>query len=1030
MHEQFRPLSQDAAAPPPVTTDLTVDGDAVEAVVGRPLVTALHGTPHAVPAVCHLDALGPVQTCDTCLVEVDGELVRSCAVTVSPHMDVRVATPRASEAREEAGQRLLEHHVLYCTICDNNNGSCELKKGIEAAGVVHQRIDFAPHRDDEDHSNPFYRYDPDQCILCARCVEACQTVQVTETLSIDWESDDPRVLWDGGVPIGESSCVSCGHCVTVCPCNALMEKSMLGRAGLFTDLPQSVRDPAIDIVKGVEPTTTLLPLFSVSNAEAAARMADTTVTKTVCTYCGVGCSFDVVTRGREILKVQPREEGPANSISTCVKGKFGWDHVNADDRLTTPLIREDGRFREATWDEALQLVADRLTAIVDEHGSDATAVIGSSKATNEESYLAQKLARQVLGTHNVDNCSRYCQAPATMGLWRTVGYGGDSGSISDMERAELVLCVGTNTSDSHPVIASRLRRAQKLNGQTIVVADLREHELAQRADVFLRPNPGTDIVWLQALSRLILDEGLAADDWIADNVDGLDEYRASLDEFTMPHAEEVTGIPAATLEDLARRVAAADGVCALWAMGVTQHHMGSDTSTAISNLLLVTGNYRRPGTGAYPLRGHNNVQGCSDFGSVNSFYPGYQDVGDEEVAQRFAAAWDRHDLARSKGLDNHGMIEEIHAGSLRAMVVVGEEIALVDANAEYVREALATLDLLVVSEVFFSVTCEFADVVLPAATSLEKDGTFTSTERRIQRLYEAMPPLGDCKPDWVILTELAERMGRPWGYTHPSQIMDEVASLTPMFAGVSYDRLEGYDSLQWPVAADGTDTPLLYVDGFQLDGTDRARFFPLEVRSPTEQPDDEYPLHCNNGRVLEHFHEGNFTMRSAGLVDRVPDAYVEMNRRTAQDHGGLRSGDWVSVTSRRGEITLRVQLSEQIADGQLYVPMISNAAPINDLTSSEVDPDSSTPAYKELAVRIARADGPVEGHAPGRRGPDRARHGGPPDDARGEPLPRRHHRYGSPTPQRGAEVERKWARDDYAPPGGAVPRTATDGQDR
>ena len=1016
MHDEFRPLSEDAAAPPRPAVTIRVDGDERTAVTGQALVEALGDD---VPGVCHLEALGPVQTCDTCLVEVEGELVRSCAVDVRDGLVVGVATPRAAAAREQAGQRLLGNHVLYCTICDNNNGDCTLKHGVQQAGVGQQEVEFSPKPYGIDDSNPFYRYDPDQCILCGKCVEACQTVQVTETLSIDWEADDPRVLWDGGAPIGESSCVSCGHCVTVCPCNALMEKTMLGRAGLFTNLPGEFREPAIDIVKAAEPATGLGPLYGLSNMEADARQGATSVTKTVCTYCGVGCSFDVWTRDREILKVQPREDGPANSISTCVKGKFGWDFVNADDRLTSPLIRDGDRFREASWDEALDLVATRLQAIVDDHGSDATAVIGSSKATNEESYLAQKLARQVLGTHNVDNCSRYCQAPATQGLWRTVGYGGDSGSISDMERASLVLTVGTNTSDSHPVIASRLRRAQKLNGQTLVVADLRKHELAQRADVFLRPNPGTDLVWLSAMTRYILDEGLADDEFLAEHVNGLDDYRESLATFTIDHAVERTGIDADTLRDTARLIAEADAVCALWAMGVTQHHMGSDTSTAISNLLLVTGNYMRPGTGAYPLRGHNNVQGCSDFGSINSFYPGYQDVGDEEVASKFAEAWDRDDLARTKGLDNHGMVESIHDGDLRAMVVIGEEIALVDANAHYVQEALEKLDFFVVSELFFSSTCEFADVVLPAAASLEKDGTFTNTERRIQRLYRAMDPIGDARPDWQILTDLAGRMGRDWGYTHPSQVMDEIAALTPLFAGVSYDRLEGYDSQQWPVAADGSDQPLLYTEGFQFDDG-RARLYPLDYRPPSEVADEDYPLHANNGRVLEHFHEGNMTMRSPGLVDRVPDTYVEMSRRTAADHGGLRSGDWVTLESRRGEMTLRVQLSEEVRDGEVYVPLSSNGARINDLTSNAVDPDSSTPAYKELAVRVRRADHEVSAPLPGRRGADRARRGGPPRDPEGAPLPRGHHRYGSPTPQHGVEVERKWARDDYRAPGGAT----------
>ncbi len=1016
MHPQFRPLSEDAAAPTPVPTTVVVDGVAATAALGEPLIEALHRADGvAVPGVCYQPSLGAVRTCDTCMVEVDGVLVRSCDTAVTADMNVRVATPAADAAREEAGQRLLGSHVLYCTVCDNNNGDCTLKKGVQDAGVHTQKVDFRATPYEIDLSNPFYRYDPDQCILCGRCVEACQTVQVTETLSIGWEDDDPRVLWDGGKPIGESSCVSCGHCVTVCPCNALMERSMLGQTGLFTNLPDAVRTPAIDLVKAVEPVTGLDPLYTLSDLEATARSADTAVTKTVCTYCGVGCSFDVWTKGRTILKVQPRDEGPANAISTCVKGKFGWDFVNAGDRLTTPLVRDGERFREASWEEALDLVATRLSAIVAEHGPDACAVIGSSKATNEESYLTQKLARQVLGTHNVDNCSRYCQAPATMGLWRTVGYGGDSGSISDIERASLVLTVGTNTSESHPVIASRVRRAQKLNGQTLVVADIRRHELAARADVFLQPEPGTDLIWLTAMARYILDEGLADTAFLEEWVEGLQEFRDSLGEFTIEYAAERTGIDADTLRSTARLIAEAESVCALWAMGVTQHHMGSDTSTAISNLLLVTGNYRRPGTGAYPLRGHNNVQGASDFGSINSFYPGYQPVDDPEVAARFAAAWDR-DLPARKGLNNHEMIAAIHDDRVKAMYLVGEEISLVDANATFVQEALEKVDFLVVHELFFSRSCEYADVILPAAASLEKDGTFTNTERRIQRLHAAMEPIGDARPDWWILTQVASRMGREWGYTHPREIMDEAAALTPLFAGVTYDRLEGYDSLQWPVAADGSDQPLLYTEGFHTD-SGRARLHPLSYREPSEVAGGDYPLHCNNGRVLEHFHEGNMTMRSAGLAHTVPDTYVEMNRRTAEDHGGLSTGDWVTLTSRRGEITLRVLLTEDVADGQLYVPMQSNAAPVNVLTSDAVDADTDTPAYKELAVRMDRASSAAVEEGRRRRTGDPARRGGPPRDVSGRPLPGTHHRYGTPTPQAGVEVERKWARPDYTVPG-------------
>src|SRR5881397_3929515 len=405
-------------------------------------------------------------------------------------------------------------------------------------------------------------------------------------------------------------------------------------------------------------------------------------TKTVCTYCGVGCSFDVWTKDRHILKVAP-EHGPANGISTCVKGKFGWGHINSADRLTTPLIREGNEFRSATWDEALSLIPLRFSELKAANGPDCMAFISSSKCTNEESYLMQKLARAVIGTNNVDNCSRYCQAPATMGLFRTVGYGGDSGSIADIEQAALVVIIGSNTAESHPVLATRVKRGHKLRGQKLIVADLRKHEMAERADLFIHPKPGTDFVWISAITRYILDNGLANTAFMEKWVNGLEEYKKSLAPFTMEFAAETCGLRMETLKTVAQMIVEAEGVCVLWAMGVTQHSMGSDTSTAISNLLLVTGNYMRPGTGAYPLRGHNNVQGASDHGAMPNFLPGYQSVDDPEVRARFEKAWNVP-LPSTTGLDNHQMVEAIHAGKLKAMYVIGEEMSIVDSNANYV----------------------------------------------------------------------------------------------------------------------------------------------------------------------------------------------------------------------------------------------------------------------------------------------------------------------------------------------------------
>ena len=971
--------------------NISIDGSNYQVEVGERLIDVINRVGKELPQVCYHHQLGPIQTCDTCLVEVNRKLVRACATTVVDGLRVETKSARADAAQREAFDRILANHLLYCTVCDNNNGNCIIHNTTKMLKVEHQKIPFKPKPYEIDATNPFYIYNPDQCLLCGRCVEACQNVEVNETLSINWEDPNPRVLWDGGKPIGESSCVSCGHCVTVCPCNALMEKSMLGEAGYMTRLPKRTLNGMIDVIKGIEPDTGYGMILNVSEAESAMRESRTRRTKTVCTYCSVGCTFDVWTKGRHILKIEP-SEGLANGISTCVKGKFGWDFVNSPDRLTKPLIREGDKFREATWDEALDLVARRFAEIKAKDGPDALAFISSSKCTNEESYLMQKLARAVIGTHNIDNCSRYCQAPATTGLFRTVGLGGDSGSIRDIENAGLVLIIGSNTAEAHPVLATRVKQAHKLRGQKLVVADLRKHEMAERADLFFQPKPGTDLVWLSAITRYILDNGLEKKEFLTQWVNGLDDYKKSLEPFTMEFAAQTCGLSVELLKQVAHMIAEADGVCILWAMGITQHSMGSDASTAISNLLLVTGNYMRTGTGAYPLRGHNNVQGAGDHGAAPEVLPGYQSVHDPEVRARFEAAWSVK-LPCTKGLDNHQMIEAIHAGKLKAMYIFGEEIALVDSNANVVQDGLAKLEFFVAQDIFFSKTCQFADVILPASPSLEKEGTFTSTERRVQRLYQVFEPLGESRPDWQIIQDVANRLDANWNYQHPSEIYDEIASLTPLFAGVTYERMEGYKSLQWPVAPDGTDQPLLYTKEFALPGG-KARLFPLAMSAPTDPPDEQFDLHLNNGRILEHFHEGNLTYRSDGIREKVPDAWVEISPELAKERG-VQSGTWVQLISRYGRLRIRALVTERVTGKELYMPMNSTESPVNLLTSSYTDAVTDTPAYKEASVRMVVLD-----------------------EVGKSPLPKGNSRFHHPTPQRGVEVERKWKRLDYEMPKG------------
>ncbi|AQS46286.1 formate dehydrogenase subunit alpha [Bacillus velezensis] len=965
-----------------------IDGTEYEAPEGSKILDILNQNGIEIPQICHVPEVDPIQTCDTCIVEVNGKLQRSCSTAAENGMSISLTSGRVKEAQTEAMDRLLENHLLYCTVCDNNNGNCTLHNTAEMMGIEHQKYPYTPKDDSKcavDMSHPFYRYDPNQCIACGQCVEVCQNLQVNETLSIDWERDRPRVIWDEGVAINESSCVSCGQCVTVCPCNALMEKSMLGQAGFMTGIKEDVMEPMIDLVKNVEPDYT--SIFAVSEVEAAMRDKRTKKTKTVCTFCGVGCSFEVWTKGRDILKIQPVSDAPVNAISTCVKGKFGWDFVNSEERITKPLIRKNGAFVESSWEEALDLVASRLGSIKAEHGNGSVGFISSSKITNEDNYVIQKLARQVFETNNVDNCSRYCQSPATDGLFRTVGMGGDAGTIKDIAKAGLVLIVGANPAEGHPVLATRVKRAHKLHGQKLIVADLRRNEMAERSDLFISPKQGTDQVWLMAVTKYMIDQGWHDQAFIDENVNYFEDYKETLKKYTLEYAERITGLSQDTIIRIAEMIRDADGTCVLWGMGVTQNTGGSDTSAAISNLLLATGNYRRPGAGAYPLRGHNNVQGACDMGTLPGWLPGYQHITDDAARAKFEKAYGV-EIDGKPGLDNIEMLHAIEEGNMKAMYLVGEDMALVDSNANHVHDILSSLDFFVVQDIFLSRTAQYADVILPAVPSLEKDGTFTNTERRVQRLYQALPTLGDAKPDWWIIQEVANRLGADWNYTHPSDIFSEMASLSPLFGKASYDVLSGWNSFLWG-SFTGESTPLLYEDGFNFPDK-KARFALSDWVEPAVFP-EEYDLHINNGRMLEHFHEGNMTNKSKGIQSKVPDVFVEVSPELAAERG-ICDGTMIRLVSPFGAVKLNALVTDRVRANELYLPMNSTDkdSAINFLTGPAYDSRTHTPAYKQTKVRmevLGSCDTP--------------------------PLPKTNPRNKKRHPQNSVEAQRKWNRPGY-----------------
>jgi len=968
---------------------IVVDGRSLDASGAENLLEVLNRNGVEVPQVCYLRALGPIRTCDACLVEVDGELVRSCAVPATEGLRVSVRSARAVAARRQALTRVLQDHELVCSVCDKN-GNCVLHSTIIKERVSRQ--EFRPKPYPPDTSNPFYSYDPSHCILCGRCVEACQDLVVNEVITIDWKRDPPRVVWDRDAPIGKSSCVSCGTCVSVCPVDALMPKTIVGEAGFLTGISEANKNRMVRLVKGVEPVIGgYWPVLKASDLEAKTRASFVQKTKTVCTFCGVGCSFDVWTKGRKVLQVQPRPESPANGLATCIKGKFGWDFVNSPDRFTTPLLREGDRFRPVSWEEAIRFIATRLRALRASHGPDSIGFLANCTGSNEEAFLLQKLARAVVGTHNVDNCARYCQAPASTGLIRTVGIGADAGGFPEIERADLVMTLGSNTAESHPVLAGKIKRARKMRGQKLIVVDLRRTPMVEHADLFVRPRPGTDLVFLNTIARYILDHGWEATAFIAERTTNFEAYRASLEPFTLEHGEAITGIPRDQLVRAATMVHEANRVCVLWAMGVTQHQPGTETSTAICDLLLLTGNFGRPGTGGYPLRGHCNVQGASDFGALPTFLGGYERWDDPEAVARYEKAWGVA-LPKKKGLTSTEMVDAALAGSLKALLIFGEDKVLADAHQSQVVAALERLDLLVVCELVPTATTRLAHVILPAAATLEREGSFVNTERRIQRFHRAFAPLGDSRPEIDIVVAIARALGAAWSYSGPADVMREAAQIVPRFAGVSYERLEGYSSQQWPVAADGRDSPFLYADRFAFpDG--KAHFVPPKWIPPLAST-EEYDLYLNNGRMLEQFHWGNLTHRDPGIESKVPEMYVEVSPELARERG-LSDGDLVRLRSVSGAIRAKALVTDRVQGKVLWIGIHDRGEnAVNNLTTDARDPTTQTGAYKELPVALDKIPSDRPGVSPLVVGNPRRYRG---------------------VAQLGVRVEEKWKRSDYVP---------------
>ncbi|MBI1733570.1 MAG: formate dehydrogenase subunit alpha [Candidatus Rokubacteria bacterium] len=894
---------------------LMIDGCSVEMPAGATVLEAVNRLGVALPQLCKDPDQPPLGACRTCLVHVDGMRGTPAACHLPARDGMTVSTTHPDVVRVRTMVLDLTRSML--TPGPERAGFAQVGEACARHGLAVPS--FAPlHRFEPDRSKSFFVLDREACILCGRCTTACDDVQRIGAIAMLGRGHAMKVGVVADGPMSTSVCTSCGQCVATCPTGALRPK------------------------------------------EAAAPIARRVAT--TCPYCGVGCGIALAVRDDRRLAVMA-DDDPGNRSSEgmlCVKGRFGTGFVHARDRVTRPLVKRDGRWHETTWDEALDVAAEGLARHRGRFGA-----LASAKATNEDGYLVQKLCRVVMGTNNVDHCTRLCHSPSVEAMLVSMGSGATSNSYVDYEEAGCILVVGADASANHPVIAVRFRRAMS-RGARIVVVNPKRIELCDQADLWIQQRPGTDVALFNAMARVILDEGLANLDFVRTRTEGFDEWRRAVDEWPLERAAALTGVPASAIAQAARWYARPPfaGSCLVWGMGITQHTNGLHNAHALLNLSLVTGQLGVPGSGISPLRGQNNVQGCGDAGCIPTNLPGYQSY-DAPTLAKFERAW-AHRPPERPGLVVTEMVEGCLSGDVRAMYVVGENPLLSEPDLHHAEKALGQLDVLVVQDLFLHETAERAHVFLPAASFAEKDGTFTNSERRVQRVRAAIEPAGDARPDGWITAELAKRIARRLGldvtgqfdHADAAAVFDEMAGLVPFLGGLSHARLDREGGLQWPCPTpDHPGTRFLYADAFPRG---KGRFVPaVQTVEAAELPDRDYPFILNTGRLLYHWHGGTLTRRVQGLMELAPRLEIAIHPADARQLG-VESGDPLRVTSRRGELTGVARVTEAVRAGSIFVPFVKLAdSAANFLTNSACDPSSKIPEYKVCAVRVEPAGAAV-----------------------------------------------------------------------